>query len=92
LFVGPLVSEQFFEGEFHRDHGNHILYNPPNARMTMEHPQFEDGDFFNFAKNSIFKTKSERQAETATKKTLGGGFEYFFIFTPTWGSDSIWLR
>ena len=22
---------------------------------------------------------------------LGGGFKYFFIFTSTWGSDSIWL-
>ena len=22
---------------------------------------------------------------------LGGGFKYFFIFTPTWGNDPIWL-
>ena len=22
---------------------------------------------------------------------LGGGFKHFFIFTPTWGNDSIWL-
>ena len=23
-------------------------------------------------------------------KSLGGGFKYFFIFTPTWGNDPIW--
>ena len=22
---------------------------------------------------------------------LGGGFKHFFIFTPTWGNDPIWL-
>ena len=27
----------------------------------------------------------------ALQEWLGGGFKYFFIFTPTWGNDPIWL-
>ena len=27
---------------------------------------------------------------TTTNTYLGGGFKYFFIFTPTWGNDPIW--
>ncbi len=26
-----------------------------------------------------------------TNLYLGGGFKYFYIFTPTWGNDPIWL-
>ena len=36
---------------------------------------------FQLCKNNIFKTNSERQAETANQKKLGGGSKYF-VFSP----------
>ena len=35
----------------------------------------------------LFSKRPERKKKTS----LGGGFQIFFMFTPTWGNDPIWL-